>query len=70
MIVTLIHKERALKLAENADIDQNIKDTLKVLYCIVDKDKKPEVEKLYKSLFEAEKKNDSIYEKICKLFYR
>ena len=70
MIVTLIHKERALKLAENADIDQNIKDTLKVLYCIVDKDKKPEVEKLYKSLFEAEKKNDSIYEEICKLFAR
>lgn len=70
MIVTLIHKERALKLAENADIDQNIKDTLKVLYCIVDKDKKQEVEKLYKSLFEAEKKNDSIYEEICKLFSR
>ena len=45
MIVTLIHRERALKVAENGNIEQNIKDTLKVIYCLVNEDKKQEVEK-------------------------
>lgn len=69
MIVTLIHKERALKVAENGNTDQSIKDTLKIIYCLVDEDKKQEVEKLYNSLFEMGKKNDGTLKKICKLFF-
>lgn len=70
MIVTQIHRERALEVIKNGETEQSIKDTLKVIYCMVEQDKKQEVEKLYNSLFKARKKDDSFHKKIFRMFFR
>lgn len=69
MIVTLKHRERAKILKGNTDTDLSIKDTLKVIYCLVEDDKKHIVEEFYNNLFEV-KQNDSLYKKICRMFAR
>ena len=69
MIVTLKHRESAKNLADSRDIDLSIKDTLKVIYCLVEDDKKHIVEEFYNNLFEV-KQNDSFYKKICRMFAR
>ena len=69
MIITLKHREKAENLKDSIDIDLSIKDTLKVIYCLVEDDKKNHVKELYNNLFEV-KSNDSIYKKIFRMFAR
>ena len=69
MRINIKHRERAEELKKEEDLEYKIKETIKVIACLVDKKQKKEIEKMYNKLFKGNK-NDSTCRKIFRVFNR